>query len=745
MNALSRPVRAAVVVLAVALSTLAGPGAQSSAAATGDDVIAWVEVEDGEITGGPAFNSGDHGNFSGTGSYTFRETGMTSTMTVTAPAAGVYPVYVRYAAGPLGPDENVTRSMGLLTNGGNRQLMSLPMTSFDDWETWRFVEYDVTLVQGANTIAIQCNRSTDFCRLNFDAIQVGGTAADPCPAVGADPGWTSMFDGTFATFDQWRKAGAGGFGRQTDCYIRGFGGQGATWFTQQLSGSYTVRLDWRRRATDRQSSVYVASTSRSGADPVGGFRIPIGTGTGSIVPTGGTTKAADASAVAAALKPIGQWNTYTIQVTPSRLRVLLNGTVVNTLERPGTIATTGFVGLENRAAGAVEFADIQLLSDIELGTVAASARRADGESSLANLLAEAQRRATGASIALVHPDSLGADLLGRDGGYPAAVTRTEAATVQPSSDTLVTMHLTGQQLRSVLEERELGTSAGFAYTYDPTAAPGQRVTGMWLDGTPIDPAAGYAVAATAAVTTLGTDRVDTGLTGLDALASYLESGGVVTPDVTQHGVGVAFPGGKPASYLPGDALAVDLSSLAFSASEPRDAAVQVVLGGRDLGGFPVDEQGWAAVRAAVPVDLAAGPALLTLTGGTTGTTVRVPVTIAARPPASTPPVPTVPPVVQKATPEVAVTAQPRRVVAGRTKPVLTVAVSATGRTPTGTVKVKVGARTYVAQLRNGKAVVRLAKVRKPGTIRATASYLGDAQVAPASGTVRIKVVKARRR
>ena len=55
------------------------------------------------------------------------------------------------------------------------------------------------------------------------------------------------------------------------------------------------------------------------------------------------------------------------------------------------------------------------------------------------------------------------------------------------------------------------------------------------------------------------------------------------------------------------------------------------------------------------------------------------------------------------------------------------------------------ARTYAAQLRNGRTVVRLAKVRKPGTIRATASYLGDAQVAPASGSVRIKVVKARRR
>ena len=120
---------------------------------------------------------------------------MTSTMSVTAPAAGAYPIYVRYAAGPLGADENVTRSMGLLTNGGARQQMSLPMTSLENWEAWEFVEYDVTLNQGANTVALQCDRGIDFCRLNFDAIQVGGTAPDPCLATTTEPGYTGCSTG----------------------------------------------------------------------------------------------------------------------------------------------------------------------------------------------------------------------------------------------------------------------------------------------------------------------------------------------------------------------------------------------------------------------------------------------------------------------------------------------------------------------------------------------------------------------
>src|SRR5687767_5295375 len=122
--------------LAVSLPALGAVTASPAAAAVGDEVIDWVEIEEGVITGGPAgppaLNSGDHGNFSGTGSYTFRETGMTSTMTVTAPAAGVYPVHVRYAAGPLSAQENVTRSMGLVANG-DRQVVSYPMTRFGDW------------------------------------------------------------------------------------------------------------------------------------------------------------------------------------------------------------------------------------------------------------------------------------------------------------------------------------------------------------------------------------------------------------------------------------------------------------------------------------------------------------------------------------------------------------------------------------------------------------------------------------
>lgn len=733
--------------LCVALG-LAGSAALAppATAAVGDDVIAWVEVENGTLSGGPAFNSGDHSNYSGTGSYTFRETGMTSTMTVNAPVAGTYPVYIRYAAGPLGAGENVTRSMGLLTNGGNRQQVSYPMTSFADWEDWDFAEAEVTLQQGANTIAVTCDRSIDFCRLNFDAIQVGGTAPDPCPATPAGPGYTALFDGTLVSFDGWRKAAAGGFGRQTDCFIRSYGGRGAEWYTTSQTGPYTLELDWRRPASDRQSSVYVASGSRAGADPVGGFRIPIGTGTGNIVPTGGTTKTADAAAVTAAVKPVGQWNTYRLELSSSRLRVYLNDVLVNTLTGSG-LATDGFVGLETNNSS-VEFKQIQTRPDVVLGQLAAPAVRpvlADGEtvnpaaeSVLGNLVAESQRVATGADLALVSPTSLGADLTG-DGGSPATVTYQEAAAVQPA-DALVTMELTGAQIRTALEQQwrtgsflRLGTSAGLTSTYDVARAAGSRVTGVWLDGAPLSSGAAYTVVASAplaaggdefAVLTAGTDRVTTASTARGALADLVAtSDGALEPDTTQHAVGVSAPSG--ASYHAGGALDLDITSWAFPGQATPDTSVGVYLGEQRLGSALLDsttpddvfgEVGSAAVRLTLPAETPNGLAKVRLVGNKTGTAVEVPITVTKA----------------GSTTSVAVPG-PLAVRSGRGT--VKVTVTAPGVTPTGEVEMYVaGALHSVVPLVAGVATLQVGPLPTVGAHAVEARYLGSSRTQPSAGT-----------
>jgi len=294
-----------------------------------------------------------------------------------------------------------------------------------------------------------------------------------------------------------------------------------------------------------------------------------------------------------------------------------------------------------------------------------------GESTLGNLVAEAQRWATrnpesgSAQIAFMNPGGLRADMVGNNaGGYPADLTYKQAATVQPFANSLVNMDLTGAQIRTALEQQwqpagasrpflRLGSSTGFTYTYDPTKAAGSRVTGMWLDGTPIDLAGTYSVTVNSflasggdnfSVFGLGTSRQDTGRTDLQAMVDFMAEYATDAPlpvDYHQHSVGVKFPVDTPASYQPDGHVVFDVSSLAWAtAADLKDTDLQVKLSDTVLGTFPVtntigtdvfDEYGTASVDVTLPHDVADGVATLTLLGATTGTTVPVSILVSEVP------------------------------------------------------------------------------------------------------------------
>ena len=76
----------------------------------------------------------------------------------------------------------------------------------------------------------------------------------------------------------------------------------------------------------------------------------------------------------------------------------------------------------------------------------------------------------------------------------------------------------------------LGISAGFFSTYDPTAAEGDRITGMWLNGKAIDGDAVLGHGRTRSSPTggdnfrgfsAGTSKRDTGKADLQAMVDYL--------------------------------------------------------------------------------------------------------------------------------------------------------------------------------------------------------------------------------
>ncbi|MGN6219333.1 MAG: 5'-nucleotidase C-terminal domain-containing protein [Microbacterium sp.] len=380
------------------------------------------------------------------------------------------------------------------------------------------------------------------------------------------------------------------------------------------------------------------------------------------------------------------------------------------LEHPVTVGTTttwvadypADPDVQKIAADAKQQAEV--LGAVELGKIAGPFNRAKlangttenrgGESTLGNLVAEVQRWATekpesgSAQIAFMNPGGLRQDMVGSNAaGYPATLTYQQAAVVQPFANTLVNMQLTGAQIKKVLEQQwqrdalnkvatrpflRLGVSDGFTYTYsqknvtefqkdDPKTpdvdestisytAPKGTVTGMWLNGEPIDAAATYSVTVNSFLATggdnffelaNGASKRDTGKADLAAMVDYMAAFAATTPlpvDYAQHAVEIGFPAGAPGAYDPGATVAFGVKSWAMStAPDVKDSQIAVSLDGVALGSFPVDNTigtevydnyGTAAVSVQLPASVARGTTVqLTLTGTQTGTSVVVPVAI----------------------------------------------------------------------------------------------------------------------
>jgi len=192
-----------------------------------------------------------------------------------------------------------------------------------------------------------------------------------------------------------------------------------------------------------------------------------------------------------------------------------------------------------------------------VGTITADIVRAAnpaGESPLGDVIADSQLAATAgnaAQIAFMNPGGIRADLtyassaLGEGDGV---VTYGEAFTVQPFSNTLATKTMTGAQIKRVLEQQFVGfegqtaqrilqVSQGFTYSWSASAPAGARVSGIQLNGIPLDPAATYRVTMNSFLATggdgftvfnEGTDQVG-GDVDLDAFTAYLTSHPALAP------------------------------------------------------------------------------------------------------------------------------------------------------------------------------------------------------------------------
>ncbi|TYO64251.1 bifunctional metallophosphatase/5'-nucleotidase [Bradyrhizobium hipponense] len=129
-----------------------------------------------------------------------------------------------------------------------------------------------------------------------------------------------------------------------------------------------------------------------------------------------------------------------------------------------------------------------------------------GESALGDVIADAQLAATkdtkdgGAVIALTNPGGIRTDIVPKENG---AISFGDVFASQPFRNRLVTVTLTGSQLKDMLEQqwldpkrpRILQVSNGFSYTWDASKPLGERVAAetMTLNGRPIEQSTGYRV------------------------------------------------------------------------------------------------------------------------------------------------------------------------------------------------------------------------------------------------------------
>jgi 5'-nucleotidase len=129
-----------------------------------------------------------------------------------------------------------------------------------------------------------------------------------------------------------------------------------------------------------------------------------------------------------------------------------------------------------------------------------------GESALGDIVADAQLAATradkdgGAVIAFTNPGGVRIDIPKKADG---TVSYADVFSSQPFRNQLVTLTLTGTQIKNALEQqwldpkrpRILQVSKGFNYAWDNARPFGERVLAdrMSLNGEPVDPAKAYRV------------------------------------------------------------------------------------------------------------------------------------------------------------------------------------------------------------------------------------------------------------
>jgi 5'-nucleotidase len=237
-----------------------------------------------------------------------------------------------------------------------------------------------------------------------------------------------------------------------------------------------------------------------------------------------------------------------IVVDRSNTKITVDAGIKGIVDRYGALAAP----IANRVLGSIT-------ADITRNTLDAS-----GETALGHLIADAQLEATrdsGAVVAFTNSGGIRGDLLYSSGAAgERKVTYGELFTIQPFQENLVTMTLTGAQLKTLLEEQFKGcaldfppgistrrgdailqVSEGFTYSWNRAGATCNKVdaNSIKMNGVTVDPTRKYRVTVSSYLAeggdrlyefTHGMERVD-GAQDVDSLAAYFAKHHSISPSL----------------------------------------------------------------------------------------------------------------------------------------------------------------------------------------------------------------------
>ncbi|MDO5065829.1 MAG: 5'-nucleotidase C-terminal domain-containing protein [Propionibacteriaceae bacterium] len=255
----------------------------------------------------------------------------------------------------------------------------------------------------------------------------------------------------------------------------------------------------------------------------------------------------------------------------------------------------------------------------------------------------------------------------RDSFNQGEITYKEAALALPFANSLMTTEITGAQFKTVLEQQwqrksdgtvpsrpflRLGLSKNVSYTYDESRPEGDRITGIFINGSPIDPAKRYTVGSGSFLIAggdnfhelaKGTGTRDSGRVDLEAWTSWVSAKKSLSPDHSKRGVSLTtapkelVEGGAATRYVldvtaadPVAPESLDMMLGVATGREPKDpgkvspelanTSVQVLLDGAVVGTAVVAE-GRASVDVTIPSSCTADTrdALLTFQVSPSGT------------------------------------------------------------------------------------------------------------------------------